>query len=509
MRNKAIIFTLLLLLIAVQVVGLAQADEPVVRILFFFSPSCGHCEKIINEFMPPLMEKYGNQLEVAFIDISNPNNYAGLVQLERSYGIDPSQSGVPEIFIGDQVLTGEIEIQDNLETLIEGYLAQGGVDYPSGAQLRPAGTPQPTPTPAPTQIVKNVALAYFYKTGCQECSRVEYDLRFLESQYPNLRVDRFDVTSEAPLNEWLSERAGVPVNARLVTPSVFIGNDYLIGDDVTLGGITGLVEKYKNQGAPAAWDNWTAENPGAKESILDRFKSFGALTVAAAGLIDGLNPCAFATIVFFISYLAFTGRKGKDILLVGGAFALGVFLTYTLVGFGLLKAVQALPFMATLGRWVYLAAAALSLVLAIFSISDFLSARKGRVDDMRLRLPKAWRRTINRVIREGSQVGAFVAVAFGTGFVVSLIELACTGQVYLPTILFVMSTPEMRAQAVFYLLLYNVLFIMPLVTVFGLAYAGTSSQKLAVVMNKQTATVKLLTAVIFFVLAGWLLYSAV
>jgi hypothetical protein len=165
--------------------------------------------------------------------------------------------------------------------------------------------------------------------------------------------------------------------------------------------------------------------------------------------------------------------------------------------------------MATLGRWVYIAAGVLALVLAILSVSDFLAARRGKPDEMRLKLPTAWRKQINKVIREGSQLRAFVAVAFATGFIISLIELACTGQVYLPTILFVMSVPEMRAKAVSYLLLYNILFIIPLVVVFGLAYAGTSSQKMAAFVSKQTATVKLLTAAIFFVLAVWLLYTVI
>jgi len=179
------------------------------------------------------------------------------------------------------------------------------------------------------------------------------------------------------------------------------------------------------------------------------------------------------------------------------------------VGFGLLKAVQALPFMATLGRWVYLAAGVLAFVLAVLSVNDFLAARRGNLDEMRLKLPTAWRKQINKVIRESSRVRAFVAVAFATGFVVSLIELACTGQVYLPTILFVMSVPSMRARGISYLMLYNVMFILPLVVVFGLAYAGTSSQRMAAFVNRQTATVKLLTAAIFFVLAVWLLYSVV
>jgi len=508
MKVKLVNLLLLLLLLSTLAVGATSAQQPVARMLFFYSPTCSHCLAVIKDFLPTLMQKYGAQVEIAFIDITNPDNYLGLLQLEAAYGLDSTKTGIPEVFIGKDVLMGEVEIPEKLAGLIDKYLAQGGVDYPELARLNPEETPSSPPTPTPAPANQPIALAYFYNLGCQECARAEYDLNLLKSRYPQLEIYRFDVVEQARLNEWLGQRNGVPSDKRLITPAVFVGDDYLVAEQVSYDALEKLAAKYVATGAPRVWDGWES-TPQAEQSILERFRSFGALTVAAAGLIDGLNPCAFATIVFFISYLAFTGRKSKDILLVGGAFTLGVFLTYTLVGFGLLKAVQALPFMATLGRWVYIAAGVLSLALAILSVSDFVAARRGRPDEMRLKLPTAWRKQINKVIREGSQLRAFVAVAFATGFVVSLIELACTGQVYLPTILFVMSVPSMRAQAITYLLLYNVLFIIPLVVVFGLAYAGTSSQKMAAVVNKQTATVKLLTAAMFFVLAAWLLYTAV
>ena len=99
---------------------------------------------------------------------------------------------------------------------------------------------------------------------------------------------------------------------------------------------------------------------------------------------------------------------------------------------------------------------------------------------------------------------AVVPVAFVTGLVISIIELACTGQVYLPTIVFVMGMPELRVRAFLYLLLYNLLFVLPLVIVLVLAFLGTSSERLARFVNAHTATIKLATAGLFVLLAGWL-----
>jgi thiol:disulfide interchange protein len=146
-------------------------------------------------------------------------------------------------------------------------------------------------------------------------------------------------------------------------------------------------------------------------------------------------------------------------------------------------------------------------VLAILTFRDFGRAQKGQPSDMTLRLPMSLRRRINKVIRESSQMRAFVGVAFFTGFLVSLLELACTGQVYLPTIIYVMSQPDLAAQAFLYLLLYCLMFILPLVVVFVLSYFGTSSEQLGQFVNRHTSTIKFATGLLFIGLALWMSWT--
>jgi cytochrome c biogenesis protein CcdA len=85
--------------------------------------------------------------------------------------------------------------------------------------------------------------------------------------------------------------------------------------------------------------------------------------------------------------------------------------------------------------------------------------------------------------------------------------LACTGQVYLPTIIFVSSIPELRLQAVLYLIIYNLLFILPLVVIFILVYLGTTSKDLTTFLQGKAAAVKLAMAFVFISLGGWLIFS--
>ena len=442
------------------------------------------------------MNQHGPWLQTHTIDLSQPGNAELLAQYNAALGLAPPSPGTPHVLIGEQMLVGIDEIENRLPALIEEHRAMGGIEIPTMEELSggASGTAQ-----------HPIHLAYFAKAGCQNCARTAYDLRLVQEDYPQLIVETFSIDESAPLNEWLCQQYDVPEEKHLTTPMIFVGDDVLIGHEANLSKLTFAVARYAATGAERSWDNFDPNQ--AKQNLVERFESFGLLTVLGAGLIDGLNPCAFATLVFFVSYMTFTGRKGRDVLLVGAAFALGVFLTYLLVGVGLLKVVQSLGFFSALGRWVYLVTALLCVILAVLTFRDFFKARHGQASEMALKLPDSLRRRIHEVIRQNARVQAFVAVAFVTGFVISLIELACTGQVYLPTIMFVLSVPEMAAQAFFYLTLYCLAFIAPLAVVFLLSYFGTTSQQLGLFVHRHTAAIKLLTGLVFVSLALWMTWT--
>ena len=87
------------------------------------------------------------------------------------------------------------------------------------------------------------------------------------------------------------------------------------------------------------------------------------------------------------------------------------------------------------------------------------------------------------------------------GFGITFFEFLCTGQVYLPTIVYILGVPELRSQAMFYLVLYNLLFISPLVVVFIAAYLETTSRSMQDLFKKHVAGTKI-AATLFFLLIG-------
>ena len=94
-------------------------------------------------------------------------------------------------------------------------------------------------------------------------------------------------------------------------------------------------------------------------------------------------------------------------------------------------------------------------------------------------------------------MGRLFAAAFVVGIMVSVIEAVCTGQVYVPTLAYIMKDPALRAKALAYLLLYNLMFIVPLVAVFALSLAGCSSERFSGFFKRRLGAAKLLLAALF------------
>jgi uncharacterized membrane protein len=130
-----------------------SAGTAVVHAVLFFSPSCVHCHKVMTEDLPPLQEKYGNQLQIQEIDISTSEGQSVYLAAVNQFNISGDRQGVPTMILGDVVMVGEQEIPDQLPLLIENGLKAGGVDWPNieglAALITTAG---PVSTPAPSGL---------------------------------------------------------------------------------------------------------------------------------------------------------------------------------------------------------------------------------------------------------------------------------------------------------------------------------------------------------------------
>ena len=475
-----------------------NSQQAAIQIYLFYAVDCPDCQGILQKFVPELKSSYPF-LDIQTFDIANPSYYEALSRLEEKFNRRGNE--LPVLFIGDHLLSGQKEITERLDPLILEYQMKGGI-----TSLPPLEIPS---TATPPEKAFPVDLAYFYQKGCQKCDRAGYLLNYLIKKYPSLKVKEIDLSTPdgKRLNETLSNRLSLPAEKRLIAPSIFIGKECLLPEEITESRLEALIQKYERVETQPLLEVEKGEARRAEETMIDRFKSLGTLNVILAGFINGCNPCAFATLIFFISYLTMVGRKRREILGVGMGFSATVFVTYLLIGFGILSFIQRLSFLPLFSRIVYLITLAFALVLGGYGLYDYILLKRGRSSEMKLQLPDFLKKRIHKTIRKESQSTRHLLAAVVAGFIISFLEFACTGQVYLPTILFVINTPSLRASAVSYLLLYNFMFILPLLIIFGIVYWGVTSEQLAFFLQKRAATIKLFTALFFFFLAGILIVS--
>ncbi len=489
-----------------------------VDVIVFYSKTCEHCVEVIEEYFPPILKTYPGRITFQTHEIEdNLDNYERLIRMEQEYGNENNE--VPVVFVGDSVFGGdEVEIRflPYLESLMgkvetEETPVRKIVAEDTSAVQAEDSVEQTTPV----LPQKTVTMAFFWEPGCQQCSRVTYDLQLLKRHHPYLEIRDYNIEDKESklLAEVLAYRFDVPENLHLATPAIFMSDTYFVTSQISFRAIEEAVNRIERQPyVDTVWNVTTEELAEADRRIRSRFEQFHILPVLGAGLIDGVNPCAFGAIIFFVTFLTVVNRKRKEILMVGIAFTLSVFLTYFLIGAGFLKFMQALPFIQVIARWVYIGTGVLALALGLLSIYDFFRSRKGEFAEMTLQLPDRLKKRIHKVIISENEPRARRNIVFAsasTGFFVSILEMACTGQVYLPTIIYVMGAPGLKSKALFYLFLYNFMFIVPLIGVFALVYFGTTSEQLTNFLKKNTPIIKLLTAVVFFAIAFFLLKSII
>ena len=384
----------------------------------------------------------------------------------------------------------EIAPDTDLAQLIEAYEASVGTDETFKQNT--------------TDVPKNaIHITYFHKQGCQKCSRAVKVLKTLQAKYPNIVIEQRNAKTEQTLLESMGILYEVAETKRMTTPAVFIGKTAIVGE-LDEQQLENTIQKHLKTGVASRIKDAEAQLGTAESEIINRFHGFSILTVAGAGLLDGINPCAFATIVFFISYMNLVGRGRKEMLIAGGAFTFAVFTTYLLLGLGTLSFMNFLNKFSGVATCVYLIAALLTFGLAGLSLYDAVKAKQGKTKEIFLQLPLVLKQRIHKVIREQTRTSGVIAGAIVIGFVISALELVCTGQVYLPTLTFVSGIEEIRSSAIAYLLLYNLMFIVPLLVVFGCVYWGTTSEQLGGVLQRHLVTVKVAIGILLLGLGIWL-----
>ncbi|MFW5828081.1 MAG: hypothetical protein ACOCU4_08310, partial [Alkalispirochaeta sp.] len=164
---------------------------------------------------------------------------------------------------------------------------------------------------------REIQLTYYGEIGCAHCDT------FVENDLPRL-TERYGVTFSVEVRDILSTDGYAESRDRLgemdrdfrVFPVLFVGNNAYQGNSAIDAGLEGEIEHLLETGSfrdqvPPSLDG-SQEGDNIALSMRD---SIRVLPVFLAGLADGINPCAFATMLFLVSLMAMFGNRRRQLLL--------------------------------------------------------------------------------------------------------------------------------------------------------------------------------------------------
>lgn len=422
-----------------------------VDVLLFLSPYCSHCQHLKREFLQLFIEKNKDRINLQTFDTSTPDGSIAYAETAKLYG--RNDEGVPAMFVGESFLIGYPKsIGSSAEEAIAEAIKNGEI----------------TKTEAIKKISAYKNVPDFMKFSSQTQALPSVGENSFVGSIPAPRQNEADANS---------------------AEQDTIGGDEIITDDNL------------------------ANTKDSKSFYRSKFSEITLWAIISAGLIDGINPCAFAVIIFFISFLAVYKYERKEVIAVGLAYCLAVFVTYLLLGLGLFKflyAYQGFQTVMIVFKYLTIGLCAIFFVLTLY---DFIVYQKTKnADNIVLQLSRSNKEKIHAVTRfflRDKQKNSFLLVcaAFASGMLISLVEAICTGQVYLPTIALILKDTGSGyfLRAVEYLLLYNLMFIMPLLAVLGLTIAGYEAKSFNAFLKKYLGLTKFLLCLVFLTLLVLLL----
>jgi cytochrome c biogenesis protein CcdA len=197
-------------------------------------------------------------------------------------------------------------------------------------------------------------------------------------------------------------------------------------------------------------------------------------TVLVAGAVDGINPCAFTVLLLFITAITASVQVGEQniqalrlrLLRLGGIYITAVFLTYLALGIGLFKT---LDVVLTNQHAPARVAALFAVLFGLWMLKDYFLPESG----WRLQAPPQ----VGSIARRIGQNATVPALIIG-GFLIGLCTVPCSGAVYLG-VLSLLALQPTALLGYSYLVLYNMVFVLPLLFILAVASARPTLNRLA------------------------------
>lgn len=302
-----------------------------------------------------------------------------------------------------------------------------------------------------------VTAVYFYGDGCAHCETIQPLLDELRQKYPDLHLEMLEVYHNATNQQTFVEMNRQYNTGNSGIPVIFIGDQALVGETEIKDHFEERILAEEQRTTPCTSNASPLSSQHQENCSHAASLSIPVVTVAA--LADSSNPCALSVLIFLLVSIAAAGNR-RRVLLAGSLYTSAVFLFHLFLGIGLLSTIS----LAGLSEPFSLLGATVAVILGAITIFDVVK----NADRFTLAIADSGKGFIGRYLRTASLPAAFVL-----GILAGLFGFSCTGGIYIG-ILGLMGRSLTLTTGLSWLILYNIIFVMPLVIVTLLFAFGLS-----------------------------------
>jgi hypothetical protein len=344
-------------------------------------------------------------------------------------------------------------------------------------------------------------LYLFWGRGCPHCEEEKVFLKTLKESNPHLVLKDYEVWYDRENAELFARIMKAVGRQQVAVPATVLGKKIFVGfTEATARGIEQAVAACLEQGCPDAIAAMTAAQKPQEEQGTVKVPLLGDVDPATIslplftvmlGALDSFNPCAFFVLLFLLSMLIHA-RSRKKMFLIGGIFVFFSGFIY------FLYMAAWLTIFLVIGKLAVITATAgvIALFVGLINIKDFFIFKRG----LSLMLPEKAKPKLFERMRDllrSSSLPAMIAGTVVLSVSANAYELLCTAgfpMVYTRT-LTLHNLPV--SQYYLYLVLYTVVYVIPLAVIVLIMTISLGSRKLTEWQGRQ---LKLISGLMMFFL---------
>ena len=313
---------------------------------------------------------------------------------------------------------------------------------------------------------KTVSVYFFYSRDCESCKKVIEVLNKMKQDFPEIELVNYELSEKdnTTLLFYLFDAMSVK-DLDYKIPVIFLGDQMFLGEQEFNEGFEKRLNELlgKNQLDDTSGElikKYYSEASEAREPVEKNYIRIPV--VIASALADSINPCAIGVIIILISSII-ASKNRKYALAAGIIYIAVIFIVYFLLGVGFIYLVRNIH----IPKLVFIILGSLLIVFGLFSAKDFFWYQKG----FSLGIPGPIKQIIEKNIYKATIISILVI-----GVLISIFEATCSGAVYFG-ILSIISKSGMSVNSLLTLLLYNFIFILPLLIILLVFYYGVPAKK--------------------------------